>query len=137
LLVQRQPLVVGQLLERLAGKCHQGFARRIMIVVLGRGDLMLNTIHQLVVSRIVHRTSWPRDNDELLAHEMTAKPLQFGRFRKIGRQPILDVIRHPLHRHPRPAQRKGPQKAHDADDQQRVTGEKCTFHENLPIHDQE
>ena len=106
-------------------------------MVLRRGDLVLDAIDQLVVSRIVDRAARPGDDHELFAHEVMAKPFQLGRLGEIGRQPILDAIRHPLHRHPRPAQRERAKETHDADDQQRVTGEKCTFHENPSIQAQE
>ncbi len=49
----------------------------------------------------------PTNDDKLLAKESVPEPIEFRGFGKIARQPILDIVLHPLDGVPRTAHREG------------------------------
>ncbi len=67
---------------------------------------------------VILRTSLPGQQDErLLAHKMLGEPRKLLGFFKAAREPVFDIVLHPLQRHPRAAQAEGDEKKHHTKNQ--------------------
>ena len=80
----------------------------------------LELVDKKLVTRIFLATTFPGDDDELLTKKQLAEPLQLPCFLEFLRQPVLDIVLHPLRHHLRTAQREGDEEADDHHDQQAV-----------------